>query len=560
MRALTNPLRCVTTRPMHDTAQPLSPFKRHLYGAAGLSLLIVLYLLPGAVGHEPWRGDDIRHFGAVFGVLNGEGWLLPVIAGEPLQQVGPLYHWVATLFALALGGLIPVHDASRLASPFFAGLAIFWIARASARLYGTHTRTPAALLTLGTLGLVVHVHEHQPMVALMAMQAWTLAGLAGVPSQPVKGSLQAAAGMALAFLAGGLAGLFLTVPLMLVIATACPECRSPRASGALILGLSLALGAAAIWPIVLNAQAPDLFAFWWDQSLTAVTSNMGLTPLAKFIELFAWFAWPLWPIALWAVWRARTRIMQLGTVLPLLATLLAGAWVWLTGDSDEAMLLPFIAPLALIAAGGVPSLRRGAANAFDWFAVMTFGVFATLVWLAWTAQTISWPPGLARSLARLAPNLILDSTTWQATLGAAIMLVWIALIWHLPRSSHRGPANWAMGMTMLWCLSVTLLLPWFDHSRNYRPVAESVAIALAGESPGCVASIGLSDSHRVALDYFVGLRTEETTANETACRFLLAHDDRLPIGLQPAQKWQQIWEYRHAGGRRLEVFRLYRRD
>ncbi len=560
MPAFANPPLYATSKPMLDYAQPVSPLKRHLYGAAGLSLLIVLYLLPGAVGHDPWRGDDIRHFSAVFAVLNGEGWLLPHVAGEPLRQVGPLYHWVATLFALALGGLMPVHDASRLASPFFAGLAIFWIARASARLHGKHTRTPAALLTLGTLGLVVHAHEHQPMIALMAMQAWTLAGLALVPTQPVKGSLQAAIGMTLAFLAGGLAGLFLTVPLVLLIATTCPECRSPRASGALTLGLTLALAASAIWPILLNVQAPDLFSRWWGDSLAAITDSVGETPLPKFIELFAWFTWPLWPIAMWSVWRARRRLMQLGTILPLLSVLLAGAWIYLNADSDAATMLPFIAPLALLAAGGVPSLRRGAANAFDWFALMTFGVFATLVWLAWTAQTLAWPPGLARSLERLAPNLMLEVTTWQAALGVAIVLIWGALIWHLPRSANRGPANWAMGMTMLWCLAVTLLMPWFDHSRNYRPVAESAAIALAGESPGCVASIGLSDSHRAALDYFAGVRVEEVAVNETTCRFLLAHDDRLPLGLQPAQQWQQIWEYRHAGGRRLEVFRLYRRD
>jgi len=545
---------------MPEHLQPLSPFKRHLYGAAGLALLIVLYLLPGSIGHDPWRGDDVRHFAAVFSLLNGESLLLPGIAGEPLTQFAPLYHWVAALFALALGWLLPAHDAARLASPFFAGIAIFWIARASSRLYGKHTRTAAALLTLGTLGLAVHAHENQPMIALIAMQAWTLAGLALVPERPVRGSIQAAIGVTLAFLAGGFAGLLLTLPLFLVLAIGCPDCRTPRASGALILGLSLALMASAIWPVVLNHQAPELFAHWWAGSWSELTTPLPGQDVPKALELLGWFAWPLWPIALWAVWRARRHIVRLPCLLPLMALVLFAAWIFASGQTHAAAMLPIIPPLALLAASGVPSLRRGAANAFDWFAVMTFAVFALLIWLAWTAQVYFWPPGLGRSLERLAPDFALQGTLLQAGLGIFITVVWMLLVWHLPRSLNRGPANWAMGMTMLWCLAVSLLLPWFDHSRNYRPMSESLAIALAGEAPGCVASLGLSSSHHAALDYFAHLRVTEVAANETACTFLLVHDDQFPLGVQPDAQWQQIWEFRHAGGRRLEVFRLYGRE
>lgn len=545
---------------MPEHLRPSPPFKQHLHGAAGLSLLIVLYLLPGSVGHDPWRGDDVRHFAAVFSLLNGESLLLPSIAGEPLTQFAPLYHWVGAVFALALGWLLPVHDAARLASPFFAGLAIFWIARAASRLYGKQTRTAAALLTLGTLGLAVHAHEHQPMIALIAMQAWTLAGLALVPTQPVRGSLQAALGVALAFLSGGFAGLLLTLPLFLVLAIGCPDCRTPRASGALILGLSLGLMASAIWPIMLNHHAPDLFDQWWDGSLMWVTAPLAGEDAPKLLELLGWFAWPLWPLALWALWRARRQIMRLPFLLPLTALVLFVAWLYVSGETRAAAMLPIIPPLALLAASGIPSLRRGAANAFDWFAITTFAVFALLIWLAWTAQVFLWPPGLGRSLARMAPDFVLHGTLVQAGLGLFITLTWMLLVWHVPRSLNRGPTNWAMGMTMLWCLAVSLLLPWFDHSRNYRPVSESLSIALAGETPGCVASLGLSHDHRAAFDYFSHLRVTEVAKNETACPFLLVHDEQRPPRVQPDAQWQNIWEFQHAGGKRLEIFRLYRRE
>ncbi len=538
----------------------LSPFKRHLYGAAGLAALIVLYLLPGSIGHDPWRGDDIRHFSAVFSLFQDASFWLPSMAGAPVTDFGPLYYWVSAIFGAMLGWLLPLHDATRLASPFFTGLAIFWIARAAARLYGRHTRTPAALLMLGTLGLVVHAHEHQPYTALIAMQAMTLAGLALVPTQPVKGALQAGIGVALAFLAAGPSGALLTLPLLIVVAIGCPECRSARASGALILGLSIGTAIAAAWLIGLERHDPNLVALWWEGAWSGLGEPISTTDLGKLAELLSWFAWPLWPIALWTLWRARFQLLRVSWALPLVATLCVLLWLFLGGHTQAPAMLPIIAPLALLAAAGVPTLRRGAANAFDWFAIMTFGSFAIFVWLAWTAQAHGWPPGLARSLERVAPEFVLHGTLFQAAIASFITLCWITLVWHLPRSPNRSPTNWAMGMTMLWCLAVSLLLPWFDHGRSYRPASESLAIALAGEAPGCVAGIGLSDSHLASFDYFAGLRVDPVGANLTACKYLLVHDETHASRLSLAAQWQLIWEFRHAGGKRLEVFRLYRRE
>ncbi len=535
--------------------------QRYLFGPAGLALLVALYLLPGLIGHDPWRGDDARYFGPVLSMLQGEGLLFPTIAGEPSTEFPPLYYWTSALLAAIGDAVLAVHDAARLATALFTALTIFWIARAAQRLYGKQARMPAALLTLGTLGLVVHAHEMQPMVALMAMQALTLAGLALVPARPVAGSVQAGLGAALAFLAGGLPGLLLTLPLFVVVVVLSPECRNPRASAGLILGLCLAVVVAAIWPLLLHYQAPGLLAQWWQ----AEWARFGDDPLrmkdaGTLLELLGWFVWPLWPIAAWALWRARRQLVHIGSALPIAAVLSALAWIVGNGSLAPPAMLPLIAPFALLAAAGVPTLRRGAANAFDWFAIMTFAVFVVLVWIAWTAQVFFWPPGLARHLARVAPGFELRGTTTQAVLGITIVVTWVALAWRMPRSPSRAPANWAMGMTMLWCLAVVLLMPWFDYDRSYRPAATSLSIALAGERPGCVAAIGLSASQRASFHYFAGLRPERVTGNETACPFLLVYADRNSAAVTPAAPWQPIWEYRRGGGRQLEIFRLYRRD
>jgi 4-amino-4-deoxy-L-arabinose transferase-like glycosyltransferase len=547
--------------PMPETLSSTSSLQRHLYGGFGLTLLIALYLLPGSVGHDPWRGDDIQHFSIIHGMLRGEGWLFPTLAGDAETAFPPLYYWTGALFVQLLGWILPVHDAARIATPFFAGMAIFWTSRAAARLYGKHTRTPAALLTLGTLGFVVHAHENQPMMALVAMQAMVLAGLAMLPAQPLKGSIQAALGVALALLAAGPAGLLLTLPLFLITALCAPECRNPRASGAHILGVGIALGASALWPLMLHYNAPDLLVLWWMKEWATFGSTpLSTTDLPRLLELLGWFIWPLWPIALWSLWRARRHLINIAWLLPLASIAFSAILIHARGSYSPEALLPLIPPCTLLAAAGVPTLRRGAANAFDWFAVMTFAVFGLLVWLAWSAQVVHWPPGLARSIARMSPDFVLHGTQFQATLGITICVVWALLVWKLPRSPNRGPSNWAMGMTMLWLLAVTLLLPWFDYSRNYRPVATAIAAALPGDTKNCLAALGLSASHRAALDYFADIRPVIATRNETHCPLLLVRDDHGPVVLNPDGQWRQIWEFRHGGGKKLELFRLYQRD
>jgi 4-amino-4-deoxy-L-arabinose transferase-like glycosyltransferase len=538
-----------------------SPLQRHIFGPAGLALLIGLYLLTGLIGHDPWRGDDARYFGPIFEMLRGEHLLFPSIGGQPSTDFPPLYYWTGALLARLASPFLPLHDGARLATTLYTALAIFWIARAAGRLYGRQTRTPAALLTLGTLGLVLHAHETQPMIALISMQAMTLAGLSLVPARPALGSLQAGAGATLAFLAGGAPGVIMTIPLFLIVVTASPECRNPRASGGLILGLSVAIVTSALWPLVLHYQAQELLELWWrNEWLDLLSDPLGAADIGRFAKAFSWFAWPLWPLALWSLWRMRRRLLSIPALLPICELALVLLWIVLNGNVSPTALLPLIPPLALLAAGGVPSLRRGAANAFDWFAVMTFGVFAVLAWIAWSAQVFAWPPGLARHLTRVAPDFTLRDPSVTALAGGAITLLWILLVWRLPRSSDRAPANWAIGMTMLWCLMIALLKPWFEHDRSYRPLANSLAIALSGERPGCVAGLNVTPSQRASLHYFADLEIERVSGNATACGFLLVVDDHSSSGVRPTAEWQQIWEYRRGGGKQLETFRLYRRE
>jgi len=548
------------------TRDPVTPtlFQRRIYGTVGLAVLVALYLLVGLTVHDPWRGDDARYFGPVLAMLRGESWLFPMLAGEPLADYPPLYFWTASAFAWLGSAFLPAHGGARLASAFFVALAVYFVARATETLHGRPVRTPGALLALGALGLVLHAHETQPLLAVFAMLALVLSGLAELPSRPLAGSIKAGVGSALAFLGGGFSGLLVTAPLLPLVLLFSSECRTPRASGALLLGLCLAVTLAAAWPIALQLTHPDLLTLWLRAEWLRLTGPaLALREIGDLLELAGWFLWPLWPLALWALWRGRRKLATLPVMLPLLSLMLVVLWLVTSGDSSQAPMILLIPASALLAASGVSTLRRGAASAFDWFALMSLAVFGVLVWLAWTAQAVGWPPGLARHVARNAPDFVLPGGHFQLAAGVAISALWILLVARLPRSPSRAPANWTIGLVMLWCLAVVLLMPWFDHGRSYRAVVQSLDIAVRGERTerpnACIATTGLPDAMRSSMDYFAALRTQRVTDDATPCPLLLVHAERPRSTGALAPEWETVWEFRRGAGKRQETFRLLRR-
>ncbi|MBL8438331.1 MAG: hypothetical protein JNM61_09045 [Zoogloeaceae bacterium] len=545
-----------------DAAQPglRARLLGFLFSPRGIVVLASIYLLVGLTGHDPWRGDDSRYFGPIVGALRDGHWLLPAIGGEPYLEYPPLYYWLGAVTAWVAGPFLPMHDGARLASALCIGVMLFSLARAASALFGRPTLSTVCLLALGTLGLVVHAHETQPILAVLATTSLTLAALAKLPKSPRGGGLVAGASGGLSFLAGGLAGALPSVALLFTAMIAPPAETARSSRLAVTAGILLGCAIAAAWLIPLFALHPEPAAMLWRQQVAGLIPSLdNLRQPSFMIQQLGWFLWPLWPIAGWALWRARRQLAEYPWRLALVLLVVTLATVLLLADSlRPANLLPLIPALALIASAGVPSLRRGAASAFDWFAIMTFVVFALLVFLAWTAMGLAWPPGLSRQLVKLAPGFHLNFTWVPGVAGGILVTAWLALVWNAPRSPNRGAINWATGTTLLWTLAVLLLMPWFDHGKSYRPAAEGLAKASAAAKAECVAADDLSPSLRASLSYFTEIRLAPASDWGRNCALrLVAMDHREILPSLPTAA-RRVWEYRRGGGRQLEVLQLYR--
>lgn len=510
--------------------------------------LAALYLLSGIVGRDPWKTEDAIHLGIAYHFLGDGYWLFPHVAGEPWPHTAPLYHWVAALLGRALEGWLPFHDAARLATPLFGTIFLFALARAAQAFHGTHAARLAPLLAMGTLGLLLPMHESQPAIAGLACAAlaWWGAGLLQQEHARTRwrGALLLGIGCGLAFPAYGFVGL-----LMAVAALPAPI-MSRRDWPALAVALSVAAILAVAWPLAVIAQTPQLWDQWWRNELAEVLRARS-SPGPVHLELLAWGYLPILPVALWSLWLERRQLAR--WLLPLCGALLGLAW-FLSGSARLPALLPAMAPLILIASAGADRLRRGAANAWNWFALMAFSFFAALVWLGASAQGLDWPPKVAANFAKIAPGHVADYSL-PALLWAGLLSVAWLWSWRLARAPWRASLHWGAGTTLLWALTATLWFSWLDHARSHRQLAEGLRAALPAAT-GCIERTNLGAAQRALLDYHAGIRTRPRQAGSPACEWHLLIDR--PDRAAPSG-WLMVWQGNRPGERR-ERWYLERRN
>lgn len=507
-----------------------------------LILLVGIYLLAGVIGHDPWKGEDAIHIGIAHGFWQEGSWLLPRIAGEAWPHTAPFYHWMAALLGGTLEPVAGFHQGARLASSLFGLIFFIALGGAARTLCGQSAGRIAPLLAIGTLGLLVPFHETQPAIAGLACAAiaWWGGGL--LWQGQAKGAWVFGAGAGLACATHGLVGGLMVLAVLLA-----PTFRGNLRS--LLIAILIALPLALAWPIITAQVQPEYIATWWRNEWAEATLRRHL-PEREHLELLAWATWPVLPLSCWGAWTLRRN-------RSLLALLLIGITIgllwFLTGPARGLGLFPAMIPWIILAAAGAERLRRGATNAFDWFAAITFSLIAVVIWLGASAMTFGWPAGIARNFAKLAPGYSSSMSVMAIMLALLATLGWITA-WRLPRAPWRSSLRWAAGGTMMWVLVTSLWLGWIDHYKSYRSVVFDLRQALPGDAD-CLERSGMSISQRALLDYFTGLRPIAPTRNRTCTwRLTVGDPDRdTPAG------WETLWQGYRPSDRKKERWYLDRR-
>jgi 4-amino-4-deoxy-L-arabinose transferase-like glycosyltransferase len=535
-----------------------------LAAPAGLLLLCVAWILPMLVGHDPWKPDEAYSFGLVLDQLERGDWVVPMLAGEPFLEKPPLFYIVASGFAKLFGGVLPLHDAARLASGFFMSLALIFLALTARELNRGRQGWTAVLVLLGCLGLYFRAHQLITDVALFAGMAIGMFGLACGRRLSIAGGLALGAGVAIAFLSKGLLGpgilavTALTLPLF-------AGWRNRAYLRTLALATAVALPPIASWTAALYARSAELFHTW------LVTNNFGRffgfvdnnlhQPPFFYAYTILWYAFPALPLAGWALGEAyphRDGLRFEPTLqLPLVMCGVTIGVLGLAADARELYLMPVLLPLALLGAVGIGRLPPDAATVFDQLGKWAFGLAALALWLGWVAMMTGAPGALAHELSAYRPGFV-AWFSWPVFLTALVASVlWIALTWPIAATARGALIQWTGGVALCGTLIGTLWLPYLDAGKSYR----GMIVSLLGTLPdaNCIASRHLGEPQRALLDYFGRLRTVRVEVDPNfKCELLLVQGSRARGAPAHGKGWMPVWAGARPGDHR-ELFRLYAR-
>jgi 4-amino-4-deoxy-L-arabinose transferase-like glycosyltransferase len=553
-----------------------------------LFALGLLYILPGLIGRDPWK-DDAASFGIMWTMAHGNvnDWLLPNIAGLPSPDEGPLAFWLGAVCIKLFGWLLGDVLAARVSTIgiFVLGTLSLWFTafhlgrRAEAqplRLafggqpepddYGRTLADTAVLIYLGCLGLLLHSHETLAVTLQVSLLAYFLyRAVRYVENTSVRNA--ALVGLALG-------ALILTrsplTPVALVLAlflcTRFLKLPAAQSGRHLALASLIAVAIALTW-IIPAAVVRPYHTAPVSQWLSGQASQLGLpswTSAKTFVRVGLWFFWPAWPFAGWAIWAWRRQDKLLHIVLPLSFVGALTLLILCDPQLEHGDLLKLLPPLALMAAFGLPTMKRGAINGIDWFSVMVLTMLGGVIWLFWIAKLTGWPAQLARNALKLVPGFKPEFGLIAFVVAAATSVGWIMLVrWRISRQPSvlwRAVVLSSGGLILLWVLLMTLFLPDLNYSKSYASVAQQIAAKLPPDA-NCI-DTNVGPAQRASFAYFGHLPFAGVQSSK--CDYLLLQDsvklkdDKEIAKSYRARDWALLWEGRRPSDRD-ERFRLYRR-
>lgn len=540
--------------------KPTDPYPITFGKAIMLAVLCLVWVATGLIGHDPWKPDEAYSFGLIYAMLHDGHWLIPTLAGEPFMDKPPLFYWTAAGLAKLCAGFLPLHDGARLASGLYSALTLLFIGLTGRKLYGENRGWAAAIILIGCLGMLLHAHQILTDLGLLCGCAMMLYGYAHSQEKYKRAGIWMGIGIGIGFMCKGL----IAPILFLLIAALLPALfnvwRKRQYFSSLSIALLVALPWLTIWPGLLYAYAPQQFFDWlWTRNLglwLSYAENGHYLGIFYYLQNLPWLAWPALPLGMWVVWKSRHRLAQRDDLhLPLVCFAVMLLTLSLIPNIQETYALPMLLPLALLATASLSMLKRGAANALDWFGLMVFALLAIAMWWGWSGLLLNNGAKITHWLRDYQPSFepSVNSTTFTVAVIATVL--WVVLVWRVGRSMRRAVVNWAGGITLIWILAMTLWLPWLDSGKTYRNMVVDLKHALPAHYQ-CIRRDNLGDGQRAMLHYFGNITTRQD--DEKVCDLRLIQGQKIAQPVLNSARWEQIWEGSRMDDKN-EQYHLYRR-
>lgn len=548
--------------------------------------LCLLYILPGLIGRDPWKGDDAASFGIMWTMAHGglDDWLWPHIVGLPMPEEGPLAFWLGAICIKLFGWLMGDAMAARLSTGIFfmLGSVSVWYTtyllgrrteaqplklafggQPEPKDFGRTLADGALLIYLGCLGLLLRSHQTSAealQIALVAYALYACARLLDLANK--KNALKLGITLGLLVLTRGWV---LPLGLGISLIGLCFYRQQKQYQLMLKYSFPVAVFVASSWLLAVSIAHPydstplPAWMLWNSRQIDLPSVDN----ISYFFKYGIWFAWPAWPFAAWAIyaWRKQEKALHISIPVSFFGCFVVLAFI--NPYAEEGILLPILPPLAILAAFGLPTMKRSAINAVDWFAVMVLTGIAALFWLYWIAAQTGWPVGVAKQVARFSPSHQAHFNGFSFVIALCTTIAWFAIVyWRISRQPAvlwRAVVLSSGGVILCWLLLLTLGLPIINDRISYADLTQDLVRNMP-HNYRCIDS-NVDPSQRASFAYFGGLHFASFT--DQPCDMLLLQSSRRTLNASPVVDgnafpgtWEVIWTG-HRASDRDELFSLY---
>jgi len=519
----------------------------------------------GTVGHDPWwKKGEAYGFGIIYHFYTTHTWLIPIDAGAPFMEKPPLYYWTSVILCHLLNGILPLHDAARLASSFYMIITAVFTWKSARVLFRESSQSEVMskitlCLLLGTYGLVRYAHAMMTDVALLAGTAVAFYGMALLCAWPEhwkQSGFWLGIGVGIAFMAKGL-----VLPAILGLSIfflwcLLPQLHSRKTFWVMIAAFIVASPFLFVWPYLLYDYSPILFKEWfWENNIGRFlgfsVSKLGAENRPLF---FLWmtpvFAFPIFPLACTQIYCGRKQWRHYSYLLPLIFSVTGMAVLLFSASGRSPYLLPLFIAFAPLATQGLIRIPTTILAGWNVFARIAITLSVIITWLIWLLlmqpiadRPLAWLPALFDKWLPVA--FVYPESQWLACLVAIIItLFWVASFTLESRSAYSVARTWFLGAALIWCTIHTLLSPWINETRSFRTVLTQLVQYLEASpyANSCIGNYKLGENIAPMLVYFTHktLPLMNDDVNETACPLLLTFADK-EISSEIGGHWEMIW-------------------
>lgn len=524
---------------------------------------LAMYLLPGIYSHSPWKQDENYSFGIIQTMYETNEWLVPTNAGEPFMEKPPLYYWVATITSHLFSGFIPLYDAARSATLLFSALNFAFFLCLARRFFQAKDFTDTRIWLAFALyacapGVLRHSHDMFTDVALMAGATIGLYGLLGLIQQQklLMSSLWLSLGTVITMLSKGV---FIPGVLWICLILSPIFIRQCRTKQFWLFSLSaglIALVAILPWPIHLYLQHPDLFMVWfWENnigrffgfSVEKLGAKANLTRIPAAVLLFAFPSGLL--ATAYFLRHPIKRLFNQNQYLLTLFPLLGIVFLQLSASGRALYLLPFIAPMAILATQTLLAAPAKILRYISYFAAIFWSLLILFLWacylIALTGHQQEWLSPFSRWLP-MSYQMPFSSVAFVS--GLVITLVWFLrnkIIANPISPAFQMMKNWLLGLCCVWGVILTLFLGWVDYTKGFEGVFVDLDQHLAGQftATDCMASDNIGESEAPMLYYYTGIlhQRQDRFERPAQCRWLIV----LSKEIKPAPQGMKLFWHNH---------------